>query len=87
MRRKVITKFRRMEIIGNGLVEIERFKNTSKTSVLRNVNNFIDFDQFFEYSLRMLVNKLKETTQRISIKFNLYLDCVYMSEYSIMFKK
>jgi len=58
MRRQVSTKARRMEIIGNGLVEIERFKNTSKTCVLRNVNNFIDFGQFFEYSFRMLFDKL-----------------------------
>lgn len=30
-------------------------KNISKTYVVRNVNNFFDFDQFFEYSLKMLI--------------------------------
>jgi len=67
-----------MEITGKGSVEIEGFKNKSKSYILRNVNNFIDFDNFFEYSLKMVVYKLKEMSQRTSIKFNLHLDSTYL---------
>lgn len=74
----IITKRTRMNVIGSGLIQIDRFKKCSKTFVLKNDYNFIDFNQFFDYSFEMLVCKLKKFTQQSTIKFNLYLDCDYV---------
>ncbi len=78
MQRNVISKRTRMNVIGSGLIQLNRFKKCSKTFVLKNDYNFIDFNQFFDYSFEMIVCKLKKMTQQTSIKFNLYLDCVYV---------
>jgi len=50
-----------MNVIGSGLIQIDRFKKCSKTFVLKNdYNYFIDFNQFFDYGFEMLVSKLKK---------------------------
>jgi hypothetical protein len=77
MMRRTISKKIRMGVTGDGLIEVERFKSTSKTFILNNVNQFIDFNQFFKNSLNLLINKLEKATQNTSIKFNLHVDCVY----------
>ncbi|XP_029344683.1 uncharacterized protein LOC115033927 isoform X1 [Acyrthosiphon pisum] len=78
MQRNLVTKKTRMNIIGSGLIQLDRFKKCSKTYVLKNDYNFIDFKQFFDYGFDMIVCKLKKMAQQSSIKFNLYLDCVYV---------
>ncbi|KAE9522233.1 hypothetical protein AGLY_017371 [Aphis glycines] len=78
IQRNVISKRTRMNVIGSGLIQLNRFKKCSKTFVLKNDYNFIDFNQFFDYRFEMIVCKLKKMTQQTSIKFNLYLDCVYV---------
>ncbi|XP_050066624.1 uncharacterized protein LOC126555790 [Aphis gossypii] len=78
IQRNVISKRTRMNVIRSGLIQLNRFKKCSKTFVLKNDYNFIDFNQFFDYGFEMIVCKLKKMTQQTSIKFNLYLDCVYV---------
>ncbi|XP_050064503.1 LOW QUALITY PROTEIN: uncharacterized protein LOC126553366 [Aphis gossypii] len=78
IQRNVISKRTCMNVIGSGLIQLNRFKKCSKTFVLKNDYNFIDFNQFFDYGFEMIVCKLKKMTQQTSIKFNLYLDCVYV---------
>ncbi|KAF0698782.1 Uncharacterized protein FWK35_00038911 [Aphis craccivora] len=72
MQRNVISKRTRMNVIGSGLIQLNRFKKCSKTFVLKNDYNFIDFNQFFDYGFEMIVCKLKTMTQQTSIKFNLH---------------
>ncbi|KAF0708493.1 Uncharacterized protein FWK35_00036940 [Aphis craccivora] len=78
IQRNIISKRTRMNVIGSELIQLNRFKKCSKTFVLKNDYNFIDFNQFFDNSFEMIVCKLKKMTQQTSIKFNLYLDCVYV---------
>lgn len=68
-----ILKISRMNVIGDGLVEIERFKTTSKTFALKNLNKFLDFKQFLNYCSNMLIHKLKKVSSNTSIKFNLFI--------------
>jgi len=77
IKRNTITKRRRMETIGNGLVEIERFKSCSKIFIIQNKKKFINYEIFFGYISDMLISKLKQSTQESSIKFNLHVDSMY----------
>lgn len=74
---KRITKSNRLSVTGYGLVEIKRFKNISKTFFLKNNFKFLDYIQFFDYSLKFLICKLKELTLQTSLKINLHVDSVY----------
>jgi len=74
---KRITKITRSNIVGNGLVEIEQFKFTSKTYLLNNVCKCISFKQFFDCSAIIIILKLDKMTQNAHIKFNIYIDRVY----------
>ncbi|XP_060856098.1 uncharacterized protein LOC132933843, partial [Metopolophium dirhodum] len=78
MQRNLVTKKTRMNILGSGLIQLDRLKKCSKTYVLKNDYNFIDFIKFFDYGFDMIICKLKKMTQQSSIKLNLYLDCVYV---------
>lgn len=77
MKRKTVTKWQRMQTTDTGLVEIERFKKCSKTFVIKNMLAFIDYNQFFRYTLDKIILKLKQSCSQTSIKFNLHVDSVY----------
>lgn len=66
-----------MNVIGNGLVEIERFKKSSQTFFIKNNSKFIHYPLFFSSILDQLIFKLKHSSLQTSIKFNLHVDCVY----------
>ncbi|XP_060855282.1 uncharacterized protein LOC132932956 [Metopolophium dirhodum] len=77
MKRKTVTKHERMSSSDEGLFEIERFKKCSKTFLIKNTLNFIDYTLFFNYVRDKLILKLKESCLQSSIKFNLHVDSVY----------
>jgi hypothetical protein len=49
MKRRMISKSIHMNTIGDGLVEIERFKKTSKTFFIKNTSKFINYSLFFYF--------------------------------------
>ncbi len=77
MKRKTITKCQRMMSTDKGLFEIERFKKCSKTFIIKNTLEFIDYTLFLNYTLDKLILKLKQSCKQTSIKFNLHVDAVY----------
>lgn len=77
MKRSVITKYQRMNTSGSGLIEIERFKKCSKTFIIKNSQKYVDYKLFFSYILDKLILKLKQSSQKTAIKFNLHVDAVY----------
>ncbi|CAI6372093.1 unnamed protein product [Macrosiphum euphorbiae] len=77
MKRKTVTKRQRMTSSDEGLFEIERFKKCSKTFVIKNTLDFIDYMLFFNYVRDKLILKLKQSCLQSSIKFNLHVDSVY----------
>jgi len=73
-----IKKIDRLNVVGSGLVEIEKFWNSrSKTYFLKNNNNILDFVVFFKLAKPILVNKLKSLCIKTFYKFNLFVDCKY----------
>lgn len=78
MKRNTITKRRRMESAAEGeLVEIERFKSCSRTFIVKNKEEIIDYHVFFSYVSEMLISKLTQSSQQSTIKFNLHVDSTY----------
>ena len=59
------------------LIEIERFKKCSKTFMIKNNLEFIDYKQFLNYALDKIILKLKQSCLQTSIKFNLNVESVY----------
>ncbi|KAE9525838.1 hypothetical protein AGLY_014064 [Aphis glycines] len=78
MNRNIITKKQRMNTIGSGLIEIERFRKGSKTFIIKNCENYIDYRLFFNYISHGLILKLKQSCIKTSIKFNLHVDATYI---------
>ncbi|KAE9536141.1 hypothetical protein AGLY_007364 [Aphis glycines] len=76
--RNIITKKQRMNTIGSGLIEIERFRKGSKTFIIKNCENYIDYRLFFNYISHGLILKLKQSCIKTSIKFNLHVDATYI---------
>lgn len=67
-----------LNTMGTGLIEIERFKKTrSNTYFLKNTKNFLDFTQFFKFTLPLLISKLRSLCSGSTYKFNLFVECVY----------
>ncbi|KAF0691520.1 Uncharacterized protein FWK35_00029021 [Aphis craccivora] len=65
MKRNTITKRRRMKSAAEGeLVEIERFKSCSRTFIVKNKEEIIDYH-------------LTQSSQQSTIKFNLHVDSTY----------
>lgn len=52
-------------------------KKCSKTFLIKNTLEFIDYTLFFNYILDKLILKLKQSCSQSSIKFNLHVDSVY----------
>lgn len=77
MKRKVITKYQRMNTSGTGMIEIERFKKCSKTFIIKNSKKYTDYKSFFSYISDKLISKLKKSCLNTSIKFNIHVDTVY----------
>ncbi|XP_050056138.1 uncharacterized protein LOC126549806 [Aphis gossypii] len=77
MNRNIITKKQRMNTIGSGLIEIERFRKGLKTFIIKNCENYIDYKLFFNYISHGLILKLKQSCIKTSIKFNLHVDATY----------
>jgi hypothetical protein len=77
MKRRMISKSIRMNTIGDGLVEIERFKKTSKTFFIKNTSKFISYPLFFSSISDKIISKLKYSCIQTSIKFNIHVDSVY----------
>ncbi|KAE9523737.1 hypothetical protein AGLY_015878 [Aphis glycines] len=78
MKRNTITKRRRMESAAESeLVEIERFKSCSRTFIVKNKEEIIDYHVFFSYVSEMLISKLTQSSQQSAIKFNLHVDSTY----------
>ncbi|KAE9521487.1 hypothetical protein AGLY_018121, partial [Aphis glycines] len=78
MKRNTITKRRRMEsTVESELVEIERFKSCSRTFIVKNKEEIIDYHVFFSYVSEMLISKLTQSSQQSAIKFNLHVDSTY----------
>ncbi|KAE9521636.1 hypothetical protein AGLY_017932 [Aphis glycines] len=78
MKRNTITKRRRMESAVKGeLVEIERFKNCSRTFIVKNKEEIIDYYVFFSYVSEMLISRLTQSSQQSTIKLNLHVDSMY----------
>ncbi|CAI6356350.1 unnamed protein product [Macrosiphum euphorbiae] len=77
MKRNTITKRRRMESDEGGLVEIERFKSCSRTYIVKNKEEIIDYNVFFNYVSEMLISRLTQSSQQSAIKLNLYVDSTY----------
>ena len=77
MKQQRISKSIRMNTIGDGLVEIERFKNTSKTFFIKNKSKFTHYPLFFNSISNKIISKLKYSCVQTSIKFNLHVDSVY----------
>ena len=77
MKRQTISKSIRMSTIGDGLVEIERFKKSSKTFFIKNTSKFIHYPLFFNSISDKIISKLKISCIQTSIKFNLHVDSVY----------
>ncbi|XP_050066082.1 uncharacterized protein LOC126555168 [Aphis gossypii] len=77
MNRNIITKKQRMNTIGSGLIDIERFRKGSKTFIIKNCENYIDYKLFFNYILHELILKLRQSCIKTSIKFNLHVDATY----------
>jgi len=77
MKRKTVTKCQQMSFTDTGLFEIERFKKCSKTFVIKNTLQIIDYTLFFDYTLDKLISKMKQSCIQTSIKFNLHVDSVY----------
>lgn len=73
MKRNTITKHKCMESIGNGLIEIERFKSCLKTFIIQNKKEIINYEVFFSHISDMLISMLKKSSQQSSIKFNCML--------------
>ncbi|KAE9522580.1 hypothetical protein AGLY_017002 [Aphis glycines] len=59
------------------LVEIERFKSCSRTFIVKNKEEIIDYHVFFSYVSEMLISKLTQSSQQSAIKFNLHVDSTY----------
>ena len=59
MKRKVITKYQRMNTSGTELIEIERFKKCAKTYIIKNYKKYTDYKSFFSYISNKLICKLK----------------------------
>ncbi len=92
MKRNTITKRRRMESAVKGeLVEIERFKNCSRTFIVKNKEEIIDYYVFFSYVSEMLISRLTQSSQQLTIKLNLHVDSMYeqllTNEYKICYLK
>ncbi|KAE9522456.1 hypothetical protein AGLY_017117 [Aphis glycines] len=85
MKRNTITKRRRMESAAESeLVEIERFKSCSRTFIVKNKEEIIDYHVFFSYVSEMLISKLTQSSQQSAIKFNLHVDSTLLNK---MFNK
>lgn len=78
MQRKTITKSMRMNSIGDGFVEMERFKKSSQTFFIKNTSKFIHYPLFFNSISDKIISKLKNACRQTSIKFNLHVDSVYV---------
>ncbi|XP_060859920.1 uncharacterized protein LOC132937114 [Metopolophium dirhodum] len=73
-----IKKINRLNITGQKLVEIEKFKNNrSKTFYYKNNENLIDLLSFLNSTSSSLKSKLKELCSSSTYKFNLFVDLVY----------
>lgn len=59
------------------LIEIERFKKCSKTFLIKNSLEFIDYEQFLNCTLDKIILKLKQSSLQSSIKFNLNVESKY----------
>jgi hypothetical protein len=77
MKWRMISKSIRMNTIGDGLEEIERFKKTSKTFFIKNKSKFINYPLFFSSISDKIISKLKYSCIQTSIKFNIHVDSVY----------
>jgi len=66
-----------MESAEGGLVEIERFKSCSRTFIVKNKEEIIDYHVFFSYVSEMLISRLTQSSQQSTIKFNLHVDSMY----------
>ncbi|XP_060855571.1 uncharacterized protein LOC132933276 [Metopolophium dirhodum] len=77
MKRQTVRKCQRTISTDKELFEIERFKKCSKTFIIKNTLDFIDYTLFFNYISEKLIFKLKESCKNTSIKFNLVVDSVY----------
>jgi len=80
MKRKTVTKNQRLSSTDEGLFEIERFKKCSKTYVIKNTLEFIDYQSFFNFTKDKIILKLKQSCLQTSIKCNLHVDSVYERE-------
>ncbi|CAI6372312.1 unnamed protein product [Macrosiphum euphorbiae] len=77
MKRRTVRKCQRTISTDKELFEIERFKKCSKTFIIRNTLDFIDYTLFFNHISEKLILNLKESCENTSIKFNLVVDSVY----------
>jgi len=78
MRRNVLSKTARLNMYGNGLIEIQRFKKRmSKTFFIKNELNFLNFNSFFNYCRDIIIAKLKDVSEKNSLKFNICIECTY----------
>ncbi|XP_022180830.1 uncharacterized protein LOC111041004 [Myzus persicae] len=77
MKKNTITKRRRMESAEGELIEIERFKSCSRTFIVKNKEEIIDYHVFFSYVSEMLNSRLTQSNHQSTIKFNLHVDSTY----------
>ncbi|KAL4084059.1 hypothetical protein QTP88_029375 [Uroleucon formosanum] len=66
-----------MESADGELIEIERFKSCSRTFIVKNKEEIIDYHVFFKYISEMLISRLTQSSQQSTIKFNLHVDSTY----------
>ena len=69
-----------MESAESRLVEIERFKSCSRTFIVNNKEEIIDYLPcifFFSYVSEILISMLTQTSQQSTIKFNFHVDSTY----------
>ncbi|KAL4083511.1 hypothetical protein QTP88_028827 [Uroleucon formosanum] len=66
-----------MESADGELIEIKRFKSCSRTFIVKNKEEIIDYHVFFKYISEMLISRLTQSSQQLTIKFNLHVDSTY----------